>query len=135
MQGPGRAPGAAPRGARLGLPEDGPGSVARPGRRIVALFIDWFSCMLISAAFFDSNSFATMVTFAVVQVITVGTIGFGPGHRICGLRVQRLDGRLPGPLRALVRTLLLCLVIPAVVYDSDGRGLHDRAAGTVLVLI
>jgi len=34
---------------------------------------------------------------------------------------------------ALVRTLLLGLVIPAVVTDDDGRGLHDRAAGTVVV--
>ena len=38
-----------------------------------------------------------------------------------------------GPLPALVRTALLCLVLPAVVYDRDQRGLHDRAAATVLV--
>jgi hypothetical protein len=30
-------------------------------------------------------------------------------------------------------TLLLCLVIPAVVMDSDGRGLHDRAVGSIVV--
>jgi len=40
---------------------------------------------------------------------------------------------LPGPLRAAVRTVLLCLVIPAVVWDDQGRSLHDRAAGTVIV--
>jgi uncharacterized RDD family membrane protein YckC len=33
----------------------------------------------------------------------------------------------------VVRTGLLLLVLPAVVYDRDGRGLHDRAAGTVVV--
>jgi hypothetical protein len=33
----------------------------------------------------------------------------------------------------LVRTALLCLVIPAIVVDRDGRGLHDRAAASVVV--
>jgi hypothetical protein len=32
--------------------------------------------------------------------------------------------------RVALRTLLICLVIPAVVYDSDGRGLHDRIVGS-----
>ena len=36
------------RGERLGLPEEGPGSIARPGRRFAALFIDWALCMLIA---------------------------------------------------------------------------------------
>jgi uncharacterized RDD family membrane protein YckC len=33
----------------------------------------------------------------------------------------------------VIRTVLLCLVIPPVVYDADGRGLHDRAAGTIVL--
>ena len=41
--------------------------------------------------------------------------------------------RAPGLLRAAARTALLLLVVPAVVQDGDGRGLHDRAAGTVIV--
>jgi len=32
-----------------------------------------------------------------------------------------------------MRTLLLAIVIPAVVTDRDGRGLHDRAVNTVLI--
>jgi uncharacterized RDD family membrane protein YckC len=32
-----------------------------------------------------------------------------------------------------VRTLLLCLFVPAVVVGRDGRGLHDLAAGTRIV--
>ncbi len=39
----------------------------------------------------------------------------------------------PGPVLALVRTVLLCLVLPAVIWDADGRGLHDRFAGTAIV--
>jgi hypothetical protein len=33
----------------------------------------------------------------------------------------------------LVRTVLLVLVVPAVVYDRDYRGLHDRASNAVVV--
>jgi uncharacterized RDD family membrane protein YckC len=47
--------------------------------------------------------------------------------------VVRLDGRPPGLWRAALRTALLLLLVPALVWDRDGRGLHDKAAGTVLV--
>jgi uncharacterized RDD family membrane protein YckC len=49
------------------------------------------------------------------------------------LRVQSTDGRLPRPFQTLVRTVLLCLFLPAMFWDKDGRGLHDKAAGTVIV--
>jgi hypothetical protein len=29
--------------------------------------------------------------------------------------------------------VLLSLVIPALIMDSDRRGLHDRAAGSIMV--
>jgi hypothetical protein len=35
----------------------------------------------------------------------------------------------------VVRTVLLCLAIPALIWDADLRGLHDRAAGTMLVRV
>jgi len=125
------------RGARLGLPPDGPGSLAPLGRRIVALLVDWALCWAVSFGFFGGNSWATLLIFLGENVVLVGTAGFTVGHRVLGLRVRRLvadapDGQ-PGPLRALVRSLLVCLVIPAVVWDGDGRGLHDRAAGTAIV--
>jgi uncharacterized RDD family membrane protein YckC len=46
------------------------------------------------------------------------------------VRVLRLDGRPVPLLLALVRQLLVCLVIPPLVFRPDGRGLHDLAAGT-----
>ena len=64
------------------------------------------------------------------HVLLVGTAGCTIGHRVAGLRVETLDGRPPGPVRALVRSLLLCLVVPPLIWDRDQRGLHDRAAGT-----
>ncbi len=45
----------------------------------------------------------------------------------------RLDHRTVGLWRALVRTALIALVVPPLVFDRDGRGLHDMAAGTVVV--
>ena len=32
---------------------------------------------------------------------------------------------------ALARTLLLACFVPAIIWDRDGRGLHDRAAGAL----
>ena len=49
------------------------------------------------------------------------------------MRVARLDGRPVGFLWALVRTLLLITVIPPLVTDRDLRGLHDRAANTIVI--
>ena len=46
---------------------------------------------------------------------------------------QSVELQLIGLLRAALRTLLLCLLIPALIWDRDGRGLHDKAAGTVVV--
>lgn len=120
-------------GERLGLPEQGPGSVARVSRRLLAVTVDWLACLVISIAFAGGDPWVTLAIFAVVQVVTVGTIGASPGQALLGLRLQRVSGGWAGPLPALVRTGLLCLVVPAVVYDRDQRGLHDRAAATVLV--
>ena len=71
--------------------------------------------------------------FAVEQLLLVGTLGYSIGHRLLGIQVRKLDGSAPGLLPAVVRTVLLCLVIPAAIFDADQRGLHDRAMGTILV--
>ena len=127
-------------GSRLGLPQRGPGSVARFGRRLVGVTIDWMLCSLIAAALWgysitggDSGSFKPLVIFAVQHLILVGTIGFTIGHRVVGLRVVRLGGGLPGFVPALARTVLLVLAIPALIWDRDDRGLHDKVAGTVVI--
>lgn len=121
-------------GEHLGLPESGPGSLARLGRRLGALWIDWLLAMAISAGFFASQPMITLAIFAIENLLLVSTLGFTIGHRIFGMRVLRLDSTpMVGVPRGLLRTFLLCLVIPAVVWDSDGRGLHDRLSGTILV--
>ncbi|MGW7577610.1 RDD family protein [Streptomyces sp. NPDC054765] len=126
------------RGQQLGLPETGPGSIARPGRRFAALFIDWAMCLLIAYGLLSggkaqSTSNWALLVFAVLSVLTVGTVGFTPGKRFLGLQViSEGGGRLTLP-RVVLRTVLLVLVIPAVVWDRDGRGLHDRLARAVQV--
>ncbi|MFG2641476.1 RDD family protein [Streptomyces sp. NPDC048370] len=128
------------RGQQLGLPEEGPGSIARPGRRIGALVVDWALCMVIAYGLVtDGYSQATgnwaLVILLVLSVLTVGTIGSTPGKRIFGLRVASVAGGRLGILRVLVRSVLVCLAVPALIWDRDGRGLHDRLSGAVQVRI
>ena len=120
-------------GERLGLPASGTGSVGRIGRRLGALAIDWASAVVLSVAFFDYDSLATLAIFAAVQIVFLPTLGGSPGHRLVGLRLSLVGGGWVGLWRPIVRTALLCLVIPAVIWDADQRGLHDKAAGTVLL--
>lgn len=126
------------RGQQLGLPEEGPGSIARPGRRFAALFIDWALCLLIAYGLLSGGkaqaaSNWALVVFAVLSVLTVGTVGFTPGKRLLGLRVISEDGGRISLPRVVLRTVLLVVVIPAVVWDQDGRGLHDRVTRAVQV--
>jgi uncharacterized RDD family membrane protein YckC len=120
-------------GERLGLPESGHHSVARAGRRIGALVLDWLLAMLVSAMFFGGDAWANTVIFAFMQVVFVPTLGGSIGHRVFGLRLIRLTGGWVGLWRPLVRTVLLVIVVPALVWDSDQRGFHDKVAGTVLI--
>lgn len=115
------------------MPESGPGSIARAGRRILAICIDWAIALVISNFAFAGDSWATLAVFAIEQILLIGTLGYSIGHRIVGIHVVRLGGGPAGPLAALVRTVLLCLVVPAVIFDPDQRGLHDKAMNTVLL--
>ncbi|MFJ4836915.1 RDD family protein [Streptomyces sp. NPDC088746] len=128
------------RGERLGLPQGGPGSVAPLGRRFGALFIDWALCMVIAYGLLargDQQSAGNWAlgVFLVMSFLTVGTVGSTPGKRILGLRVIAEDGGRLGVVRVVVRSVLLLLVIPAIVWDRDSRGLHDRLARAVQVRI
>jgi uncharacterized RDD family membrane protein YckC len=49
--------------------------------------------------------------------------------------VIRTNGGIPGFRWAALRTGLLLFVIPACLTDRDLRGMHDRAADTIVVRI
>lgn len=127
-------------GQRLGLPQQGPGSVARFGRRLGAVAIDWIGCQLIAYGLITGGDLTaaanwTLALFVALTILTVGTVGFTPGKRILGLRVISESGGRLGIVRVVLRTLLLALVVPALIWDRDGRGLHDRLARAVQVRI
>jgi uncharacterized RDD family membrane protein YckC len=120
-------------GQRLGLPEHGPGSAAGFGPRILAIVIDWLPCSVAAQLFTKNPAFSALALFAAITVLSIGVAGRTVGHAVAGIRVALLDGHRAGFSAAVIRTVLLCLVIPPVVYNTDGRGLHDRAAGTIVL--
>ena len=127
-------------GQGLGLPATGPRSIARLGRRVAALFIDWAIAWILSVAFFpvgpwQPNSWATLAIFAAEQVLFLLLVNGSVGHLLLGMRVVPVVPARLGLWRPFVRTGLLCLAIPALIWDEDRRGLHDRLAGTMLVRV
>lgn len=126
------------------MPQTGTGSIARPGRRIGALLIDYLAATIIATGFLGYDQFALpgeagltmfapMAVFALLQILFIPTAGGSPGHRILGMRVVRLGGGWVGVWRPIVRTLLIVVVIPAVIWDADQRGIHDKVTGLVLI--
>lgn len=120
-------------GRRLGFPQRGPGSVAGVGPRVLAIVIDWLPCTVAAQLLTTNPASSALALFAALTALSIALFGRTPGYAAAGLRLARLDGRRPGVGPAVIRTVLLCLLIPPVVYDADGRGLHDRAAGTVVL--
>lgn len=123
----------------------GPSSVAPMGRRLAALIIDWVLCYLIASSIVRHNVFTVtdahyqdaqllaLLLFVVEVYLLTAVSGLTVGKRLLGLRTIRTDGRSPGFRWAALRTLLLVCVIPACLSDRDLRGLHDRAADTIVV--
>ena len=134
-------------GQRFGLPVDGPLSVASMGRRLLALIIDWVLCYLIASsivghsvlavndAHYQDASMLALLLFAVEVYLLTAVSGLTVGKRLLGIRVIRTDGRRPGFAWAALRTVLLFFVVPPLLSDRDLRGLHDRAADTIVVRI
>ena len=128
-------------GETLGLPPGGPGSLARTGRRLLALIIDWliaYGLALLAMGFgaFPESWLSTtiLVVWMVLGVVAVRLFGFTPGQLALGLQVASVDGRVPvGIGRLAARGLLIGLVIPPLFTDADGRGLQDKLTGTAVV--
>jgi uncharacterized RDD family membrane protein YckC len=119
-------------GERFGLPREGSRSVAGLGRRLLALLIDWLVCTPIALAAFRSGIW-TLPVFAVETYLLTALTDMTIGKRLVGIRVASLSGKPVGPWWALVRTLLLLAVVPPLITDRDLRGLHDRAANTIVI--
>lgn len=128
-----RVLGAVAPATRLGLMDSAPF-----GRRLLALVIDWIIASLSAVAlttvtYPPANISQNLVItgFFVVEVgLLVGLLGASIGKRIVGISVLNPDGRPIGIGYGLLRTALVCLVIPPIVQNADGRGLHDIVVGS-----
>lgn len=128
------------RGERLGLPKTGVGAIAGFGKRVIALLIDWIACTLVAQLIFPQDHYGstqsglnTMIVFFAIKSLFTWLGGATPGQRITGIRVISVASGIVQPWWALLRTALICLVIPAVVWDRDGRGLQDLICRTIVV--
>lgn len=114
--------------------------------RVTALVLDWAACtavtwVMVFLGMFQDVTHRGLITMGVFFVeCTVGTAMTGGsfGQLLARICVARVDARDPeaGRLsigRAALRTALICLVLPAAVIGVNRRGLHDLAAGTVVL--
>ncbi|MCZ3386539.1 MAG: RDD family protein [Actinomycetia bacterium] len=129
-------------GERLGLPESGRGSVTPWGRRVVALVFDWFVVLGVSLALVgppqpgdDTFGLVNLAVLVLMYVTLLMTAGVTLGMWFMGLAVWPVGSQRLSLLRVAARSVLLALVIPAVIYDRDRRGLHDKVGGTVVVRV
>lgn len=147
LEGPGSARPLEPdfyKGKRLGLPESGSGALAGTGLRIGAYLIDSVIASSIARIFngareISSDQFVLvggLIAFAVMTSVLLAVGGQTIGMRLLKIRVVPVGHlRFPWPLAVTIRTLLLTAFIPAVIFDRDSRGLHEKASSTAVVRV
>jgi uncharacterized RDD family membrane protein YckC len=127
-------------GQRLGLPEHGPGSVASWPVRFLALLVDWLASMLVASVIVgesmwssDAPKWPVMTVFLAELTLFTALAQGSFGQVLLRIAVVRLDRKPVNVLQGLLRSLLICLVVPPLVFNRDSRGLHDLAVGTIVV--
>ncbi len=109
------------------------------GRRMLGVLIDWLMSYAIAIGFFvefgeSSMGVVVFLVFTAQYLIFAALGGATPGHRIMGLKIVRFsDGHMPTPIQALIRTGLLVIILTAITFDQNGRGINERLSNTVLV--
>jgi uncharacterized RDD family membrane protein YckC len=108
-------------------------------RRIIALVLDWAASTLVTVGLIgfgdyldnpDSGWFVLGVFALEVSVLTT-LVGGSFGQLVARVRVLTTEGRPLSLLLAVARTLLICLVVPPMIFRPDsGRGLHDLWTGS-----
>ena len=113
------------------------------GRRLGAITIDWLASYAIAFSFFAGGGsyserlvgtrLSTPLIFVAEYAILIALTGSSFGHRLLRLKVVDFGhGGLPSIRQALIRTGLMAIVITAITYDEDGRGIHERFSQTKL---
>ena len=129
-------------GEKLGLPEHGEGSLASVMRRVGGITIDWFFAMFIAIIIGQLSGngqfYAPSLTlgiFVIISIVSVALFARTPGHMMLRMGVARIDAQeRVGLWRSVVRAALTVFISPQIIVDADGRGLHDRATGTAVIL-
>jgi uncharacterized RDD family membrane protein YckC len=114
------------------------------GRRMIGITIDWLAAYAITLGFFSGGGSllersrgagGTVLIVLALEYLTLVTLGGSSfGHRIVGLKVVRFsDGGAVTPLQALIRTALMIIIITAITFDENGRGVNERLSNSVLI--
>jgi uncharacterized RDD family membrane protein YckC len=106
------------------------------GARFLALLIDWILCLMLAGLVARPPATGIWVyPFLIAEYgFFLGLYTQTPGMWLA--RVRCVSAAESGPIgvpRAVLRTVLMCLVVPVLIMDSYGRGLHDKAAGSVML--
>ena len=105
--------------------------------RVLALMIDWIASSLVVVAVIGPGGWSesqwsatyALGVFALESALLTAFAGGSFGQLATRMRVVTVGVPRPVPLLpALIRQLLVCLVIPPLVFRPDGRGLHDLYA-------
>lgn len=108
----------------------------------MAVLIDWFAASGVAYLLAGRSAvqgagppiWLPLVIFVLEMALFTWLLGGSFGHLLTRLRVVRLDGARLGPVPALVRSAMIAMVIPPLVFRPDGRGLHDMVAGSRVVV-
>jgi uncharacterized RDD family membrane protein YckC len=108
-------------------------------RRIVALVLDWAASTLVTVGLIGPGDYLgnpdsgwiVLGVFALEVSLLTTLAGGSFGQLIARVRVLTTQGRPLSLLVAVARTLLICLVVPPMIFRPDsGRGLHDLWTGS-----
>ncbi|MEI2819630.1 MAG: RDD family protein [Marmoricola sp.] len=75
-------------------------------------------------------SWVTLGIFWAETALGTAIAGGSFGQLATRIRVFKITGGPIGLLPAMLRSLLVCLVVPPLIFKADGRGLHDLAVGS-----
>ena len=100
--------------------------------------LDWGASTLVAVGIIGlgdylndpSSGWVVLGIFALEVSLLTALTGGSFGQLLTGVRVLTTEGRPLSLLKAVVRTLLICVVVPPLVFKPDsGRGLHDLWTG------